>query len=200
MSKNVLFISEQTLKDRSPIDQNLDNKLITGSIKFVQDDRIQSILGTTLYEKIQNDIAAGTLAGNYKSLLDNYLTDVLIWFIVADLAMSSNFRFFNKGVLTFQSENATQVSLTDLEKVAAIYRARGEYYENRVIRYLRDQITANLFPEYINWRVGVDVIRPKYVGYTSTIPLEMPPQKVSIPELYQGDGRLIDFYNLDTIL
>ena len=49
MSANILFISEQTLKDRSLLQDNIDPKLIKPTIKQAQDMFIEPILGTGLY-------------------------------------------------------------------------------------------------------------------------------------------------------
>ena len=114
MSYNLLFISEQTLKDRTSLDPNVDNKLLFATIKYVQDTRMQDVCGTTLYEKLTSDLQTnGTLAGNYKTLVDLYLTDMLCWFTMAELTMVLNYKFFNKGVLNKTADDSTQLSMDD---------------------------------------------------------------------------------------
>jgi hypothetical protein len=194
MSYNTLFISEQTLKDRSVLDQNVDNKLITTTIKYVQDTRMQEVCGTTLYEKLVTDLNTnGTLSGNYKTLVDLYLTDMLIWFTLAELTMILNYKFFNKGVMNKSADDANPVSIDDLDRVKEYYWNKGEYYEARAIKHLRQSVATNLYPEYLTWRVGIDVIKPKYTGYSSTIPMEVPLPDVPFSELFQGSGQGIDF-------
>jgi hypothetical protein len=56
MSKNVLLISVDTIKERTPIHDNVDEKLIYPEIKLAQDMFIHPILGTALYDKLISDI------------------------------------------------------------------------------------------------------------------------------------------------
>jgi len=72
---SVLFISETFLKQNTQVSDNVDVKYIREAILWAQDSEIQTVLGTTLYNKIQADITAGTLAGAYKTLVDDYRTE-----------------------------------------------------------------------------------------------------------------------------
>ena len=79
---NVLLISEQKLKDNTPITDNVDSSELRFAIQQSQAIQIQETLGTNLYEKILQLVDTGdiNLAGNanYKSLLDNYIQPTLI--------------------------------------------------------------------------------------------------------------------------
>ncbi len=66
MSKNILLISETILKERTKLHSNVDPKLLFPDIKVAQDMYIEPLLGTALYNKILDDINAGTLTGAYK--------------------------------------------------------------------------------------------------------------------------------------
>ena len=73
----VLFISEETIKNSTTINGNVDVELLLPYIKVSQDIHVQQLLGTNLYEKIEAEITAGTLTGNYKILVDEYIQPVL---------------------------------------------------------------------------------------------------------------------------
>ena len=96
MAKNVLLISAEILKDRTGIHSNIDDKLLYPEIKAAQDMYIHPILGTNLYNKIINDVDAGTITGDYKSLLDDYIIDCLIYYVLSGLPEALSYQFWNK--------------------------------------------------------------------------------------------------------
>ena len=55
---DVLFISENYLKQNSVINDNVDMKILTPTIIWVQDNYIQKILGQDLFEEMQSQITA----------------------------------------------------------------------------------------------------------------------------------------------
>ena len=86
---NVLFISETFLKQNTQVSDNVDVKYIRESILWAQDTEIQTVLGSTLYNKIKDEIDASTLAGVYKTLVDDYIQVTLKHYVTAEcLAMA----------------------------------------------------------------------------------------------------------------
>jgi hypothetical protein len=69
-----LFISRTDLVKNTILDGNVDTDKFIQFIKISQQIDIQNYLGTDLYNKISNDIIAGTLSGNYLSLVEDYVT------------------------------------------------------------------------------------------------------------------------------
>jgi hypothetical protein len=82
MAYNVLLISEQKLKDNTPINENVDSSELRFCILQAQNIQIQESLGTNLYEKLLQIVDNGTISDpsnlNYKLLLDNYIQPTLI--------------------------------------------------------------------------------------------------------------------------
>ncbi len=99
MSKNVLLISDDILKDRTAIHGNIDSKMLYPEVKVAQDMYIHPILGTALYDKIIDDVDAGTIAGDYKTLLDDYIIDCLLYYTLAGLPEALSYQFWNIGVV-----------------------------------------------------------------------------------------------------
>ena len=79
MSLNTLFISVQSIKDRTGLHANVDEKLVLPEIKTAQDMYIMPALGSTLYNRLQAGINGSNLNANEQSLLNNYVTDCLIF-------------------------------------------------------------------------------------------------------------------------
>ena len=193
MSKNILFIDEDTIKQKSTVNANVDPKLIGPSIKYCQDVYLEPVLGTNLFRKIQADIeSTGTTTGDYKTLLDNYILDVLTYYVLSELPMALGYKFFNKNVLKKNSENSTDAQNFELQQLVKWYRNKAEYYESQLMRYLVTEsgITPYKFVEYVQTPGRCDYINPKKRPYASSIYLGNPgpARKPTFAELFQGNG------------
>lgn len=186
MSLNILFISVQSIKDRTGLHANVDEKLVLPEIKTAQDMYILPALGSTLYNKLQSAVSASTLNANEQGLLDNYVADCLIYYVMSELPMGLSYQFYNKGLLRKSGDNTENPSMQDMIDVANRYRTRAEFYKQRLIKYLRQNNT--LFPEYLNFTSGIDTIVPDLEGYTSSLYLEDDScyDNKSLEKKYQG--------------
>ena len=79
-----LFISRTDLVKNSIIDGNVDTDKFIQFIKISQEIHIQNYLGGKLYDKISADIVAGTLSGNYLTLVTDYVQPMLIHYAMVD--------------------------------------------------------------------------------------------------------------------
>jgi hypothetical protein len=168
MSKNILMISVQMLKDRTAVHDNIDEKLVFPEIKAAQDMFILPLCGSALYNKLLADINANTLAGNYKVLVDDYVIDTLANYVISELPLGLTYQFWNKGVAQKTTDNSIAPSMTDLFSVASKYKRRAEEYAQRMRLYLR-QNAPTMFPEYINPGSGVDTVIPERQGFSNPI-------------------------------
>ena len=75
-----LFITREDLVRNSIIDGNVDYDKIIQFVKVAQEIDVQNLLGTDLYNRISADIIAGTLTGDYLSLVTDFIQPTLIWF------------------------------------------------------------------------------------------------------------------------
>ncbi len=167
MSKNTLFISVQSIKDRTGLHANVDEKLVLPEIKTAQDMYILPALGSALYNRLQAGIEANNLTANEITLLDNYIVDCLIYFVMSELPMGLSYQFYNKGLLRKSGENTENPSMQDMIDVANRYKARAEFYKQRMIKYLKQN--NNLYYEYLNFGSGIDSIKPDNNGYTTSV-------------------------------
>jgi hypothetical protein len=156
------------IKDRTVIHGNIDPKLIYPDIKVAQDMYIMPLLGSALYNKIQADISADVLIDPYKTLLDKYIVDALIYYTLTDLPQTLSYQFWNKGVVRKVGDNTQLPTMSELIDVSNKYKSRAEFYANRCRLYLR-QYAATLFPEYLNPGSGLDDMRPEHKAYSMPI-------------------------------
>lgn len=188
MSSNILLLSDQMIKDRTAIHGNIDSELIKPVIKVAQDIYIKPVLGSALFDKLQTDISSsGTTTGNYKILLDSYILDTLMWYVLSELPLTLSYQFWNKGVIRKQGIDTDLPSMTELETIHAKYKNWAEYYSNRLRLYLKQN--ASLFPEYLNPGNGIDTINPDHKSFSMPVYLgEDECENLSFEEKYQGNN------------
>lgn len=145
-----LFITVQDLKDKSIIDGNTDADKLIHFIEVAQDMHIQNFLGGKLYDKLQALIIAGTIdnIGNadYKSLRDDYIKPMLIWFTQMEYFPFAMFKINNGGVSKHRSEDNEGVDFRDIDRMQSKITGRAEFYTNRFTDYIC--FNSNKFPEY----------------------------------------------------
>lgn len=187
--RNTLFISVNTIKERTGLHANVDEKLVLPEIMTAQDMYILPALGTGLYNRLQDGIDNNDLTADETDLLDSYITNCLVYFVMSELPMGLSYQFYNKGVVRKTSDNTETPSAQDMIDVANRYKARAEFYKQRLVKYLKQSSTITKFPLYNNPGNGVDTIRPDHEAYTTTIWLgdDCGCQSKTFEQKYQGN-------------
>ena len=143
-----LFISRTDLVKNSIIDGNVDTDKFIQFIKISQEIHIQNYLGGKLYDKISADIVAGTLSGNYLTLVTDYVQPMLIHYAMVDYFPFAAYQVKNGGVFKHNSENAQTASKDEVDFLVQKQRDFAEYYTRRFVDYMC--FHGNLYPEYTN--------------------------------------------------
>ena len=172
----VLFISESKLKDSSAINLNVSTDLLLPYIRQAQKLYIETALGTELTQKIKDLITAGTI-GNvanaaYKTLLDDYIADVLVNFSFFHAIPFLRFKIENGNIFSKTSETGTALSTEEAQHLREEIKNTGEYYRERLIDYIRNNTSS--YPEY-STNSGADV-NPSTANYYAGMNLERPMQ------------------------
>jgi len=142
----VLFISEDRLKRSTALNYNIDTEFLLPFVKTAQDKHLQAILGSKLYNKIEADIKASTLTGNYEKLVDDYIQDALVHYAVMEALPFISYKIANGSITQKNSENGTAATRQDVDWLISKERDNAEFYGQRIIEYLIYNET--LFPEY----------------------------------------------------
>jgi len=143
-----LFISRTDLVKNTIINGNVDTDLFINYIKISQEIHIQNYLGGKLYDKISADIVAGTLSGNYLTLVTDYVQPMLIHYAMVDYLPFAAYQVKNGGVFKHNSENAQTASKDEVDFLVSKQRDFAEYYTRRFVDYMC--FHGNLYPEYTN--------------------------------------------------
>jgi hypothetical protein len=189
--KNTLFISVNTIKERTGLHSNVDDKLILPEIQTAQDMYILPLLGSNLYERLQDGIVADDLNSDEVILLDDFVTTTLMYFVLSELPVGLSYQMFNKGIMRKTSEHGLNPDMQELIDIANRYRTRAEFYKQRTIKFLRQNAASGKYPQYVNFGVGIDKIRPERDAYSASMWLGddinyNSSHPISFEERYQG--------------
>ena len=173
----VLFISEQKLKDSTAINLNVDVNILLPYVLQAQTLYIEPKLGTQLYEHIKGLIQAGTIGnvGNaaYKTLLDDYISFVLVNYSFYHAIPYLRFKVENGNIYSKTSENGTALTTEESQSLREEISNTAQYYTERLIEYIRNNTSD--FPEY-STNSGADV-NPDKNAYYNGMNLERPNQQ-----------------------
>ena len=142
-----LFIKREDLVKNTAISGSVDTDKFIHFIKLAQEIHVRNYLGTDLYNKISADIVAGSLAGDYLSLVNDYIQDMLIHYAMSEYLPFAAYTISNGGVFKHESENSQTVEKNEIDTLIAKERDYAEYYTNRFIDYMTYNAPSK-FPEY----------------------------------------------------
>ena len=166
----VLFISEQKLKDSTAINLNVDTNLLLPYVRQAQKLYVEPKLGTDLFEALKTKITAGTLTGAYKTLVDDYIGDMLPNWAFYHAIPFLRFKIENGNIYSKTSETGTALSTEEAQHLREEVRNTAEYYTERLIDYIKNNVSS--FPEY-STNSGADV-NPDSNAYYAGMNLERP--------------------------
>jgi len=169
----VLFISEAKLKDSTAINLNVDIDLLLPYVRQAQKLYVETKLGTDLTDKLKAEITAGTLAGAYKTLVDDYIGDMLPNWAFYHAIPFLRFKIENGNIYSKTSETGTALSTEEAQHLREEVRNTAEYYTERMIDYVTNNLSS--FPEY-STNSGADV-SPDRNAYYNGMNLERPNQQ-----------------------
>ena len=167
--QHTLYISATRLKKDTALGVSVDDNLIMPYILLAQDMYILPILGTDLDNKLKSEIQAGTLAGAYKTLIEDYVQKALVQFAFAELAPFMRLRFVNNAIVVMgATDQSSSASYDDIKPLMDRAKDAAEFYRERTIDYLRNNTSS--FSEYSS-NTGAD-LDPTTRNYYAGINLE----------------------------
>tara|TARA_R110000796_G_scaffold189994_4_gene306744 strand:+ start:302 stop:817 length:516 start_codon:yes stop_codon:yes gene_type:complete len=170
MAQKALFITINDLKRKSIIDGNVDADKLIQFIEVAQDTHIQNYLGGLLYKKIQTLIINNTISdaanSDYKSLLDDYIKPMLVWFTQSSYLPFAMYQISNGGVFKHRSENSETISLEEMRMMLSKVTETAEFYTRRFVDYM--DYNSTLFPEYVSSTNG-EMYPDKDVNFNSWV-------------------------------
>jgi len=173
----VLFISEEKLKDSTAINLNVDPNLLLPYVRQAQKLYVEPKLGTQLTDKLKELITNNTIGlpanAAYKTLLDDYIGDMLPNWAFYHAVPFLRFKIENGNIYSKTSETGNALSTEESQSLREEVSNTAQYYTERLIEYTTNN--TGLFPEY-STNSGADV-NPDRNAYYNGMNLERPMQQ-----------------------
>mgnify|MGYP003132381955 FL=1 len=168
--QHTLYISSTRIKKDTALGGSVDDNIIMPYILLAQDMFILPVLGTDLDAKLKSDIQGGSLAGDYKTLVETYIQPALVQFAFAELAPFLRLRFVNNSIVVMgDTDTGSAATFEDLSPIISRSKDAAEFYRERLIDYIRNNTSS--FPEY-STNSGAD-LDPTVNNYFAGINLDV---------------------------
>ena len=141
-----LFVTREDIIKKTPLSGNIDPDKLLQYVELAQDMHIQAQLGTDLYEKIQADIIADTLADPYLTLVRTYIRPMLIHYAASEFLHYASYKIENGGVFKASPDTESSVDFIEVSRLIDKERDNAQFYEQRFNDYICNNSTS--FPEY----------------------------------------------------
>jgi hypothetical protein len=140
------LITTKYIKDNSPMLGYVNDDELRTCIKPAQDIHIGGVLGNRLYNRITDAVLNNNLSNDDILLIETYIQPALMYWVIYEYLLLSNYRLTNKAISKQSSDNSTPSDLVEVNKVKSNIRDWCEYYNQNITDYLMDNIV--IFPEY----------------------------------------------------
>jgi len=165
----IYFVTENYLKNQTPITANVDVTDVTPFIKTQSDMRVQPILGTYFYKHMLTGYNAQTLNNDEETLV-TYIQPVVAWRSAEDAVFGLSYQLKNKGLQMQNGDYSTSVSQSEVAFAQDHYAQKASFYETRLFNYLKEN--KDLYPEFtsdLNKDSDIKPTKTKDNGYTDSI-------------------------------
>lgn len=135
MMKDILLISEATIKSRTNIDDNVSGKLLLPAIRSAQEIGLRQILGDALLDKLK-ELAVNNRLEGYYDMLCKQAQDYLVYQSVADICLLTTVKIGNAGLEQISDEHMAAISISDSYSIQNYYQKKADYYCSRLQNWL----------------------------------------------------------------
>ena len=143
-----LFVTRNDIIKNTPLQGAIDADRLLPFIRTAQEKYILNLLGTVLYNKLQDDIESQTaFSGYYLTLMDEYIKPTLIWYACVEFIPFSATQFKSEGAVKYKSEQSEAVGKSEIDYLAQKAQDNADYYATR----MQDWLIANNInvPEFL---------------------------------------------------
>jgi hypothetical protein len=145
-----LFINRNDIIKNSPLQGAIDADALLPFVRTSQDKYLKNLLGTVLFDYLQERIIANTvstLSVYYQDLLDDHIKNTLIWYSCVEYIPFSSIQFKSNGAVKQTSEQGTAPTKNEIDYLKQQAQTNGDYYALRLQNYLIAY--SNQIPQYL---------------------------------------------------
>lgn len=153
---NTMLISASKVKSYGLLNLNVDDSVVSSAIRIAQNVYLVDVIGVDLvhrlqqlvYNKIKGQPDTIDDSGNtaYKTLLDEYVTDVLAYKTASETVVPNTLKQRNFGTVQNADTNVRDASVSDARYLRDYLETSFNHYLNRMSEFLCENKGA--FPEY----------------------------------------------------
>lgn len=147
MSEIRLTTTNNIVKN-TPMGGNVGTDKYIFIIDDVQVMLLEPVLGTNLYQKIQNDYNTNSLSGLYLTLHQDYIEPFLWRAVFADYSSNGKTRIRNNTNVVHTPDNGRPTERYEDDRITQNYKNKAKHYLDRMERFLC--VEGNNIPEYIS--------------------------------------------------
>lgn len=137
MAKFGLIITRNDIIKNSPLGGAIDSDALLPFVRTAQEKYILNLLGTVLYNKLQDDIESQTpFTGIYEQLVDDYVKPTLIWYSCVEYIPFSAITFKSNGAVKQISEQSVQPGKNEIDYLLSKALNNADYYGTRLQDFL----------------------------------------------------------------
>lgn len=105
MAEKVYMVTLKILKEDFPIDDNIEDKYVEPLIITCQRLVINALLGDDKYAEIINQIKTNTLTVQNKTILDDYITYIIGYYVLSKVRFNTAYKVKNQNIADGQPNN-----------------------------------------------------------------------------------------------
>jgi hypothetical protein len=139
------FIDEEFLKTRTPLNGQVDIKLLVPFIEVAQDTCIQPILGTALYTRLMKGIRDNDLNNDEIDLL-KIIGPAQAYFALWSAIPFVGVELRGSGVVRSASPQTQPASRSEMDMLIHSSKSFADFYAQRIIDWLCKN--GSLYPEF----------------------------------------------------
>ena len=143
-----LFITRNDIIKNTPLQGAVDADRLLPFIRTAQEKYILNLLGTVLYNKLQDDLESQTaFTGIYQTLMEEYVKPTLIWYSCVEYIPFSATQFKSEGAVKYKSEQSEAVPKSEIDYLGQKAQDNAEWYATRLQDFLIAYSTQ--IPEFL---------------------------------------------------
>lgn len=143
----VYIIPNRVIKESTYVDDNVEDKHIKIATLDAQEQILEPVLGTALYEKIIDGVLNKTLNETYQRLTVDFIWPVLLQASVYKLSYNMLFRLTNSAIVKDSNENSSGVSISEVNILIKERQLSMNYHISKLTKHL--QAYSSTYPEYL---------------------------------------------------
>jgi hypothetical protein len=143
---NTFFMPVSYVKANSYLDDNIDEKTIKIAMLDMQDQMLEPVLGTVLFDKLKTDIKNNTLVEPYVTLLTDKIYPFMLQGIIYKIYLNLIYRLTNSSIVKDSNTVSTAISISELNVLKQEREVGMKYHQEKLKLYLDNNTST--FPEY----------------------------------------------------